>query len=106
MKWVLTIVVASIIAIGPAVAETIFHDSAGRVTGKARIDGNSVTHFYDPAGRVTGKARTDANGTTTFYDGAGRVTGRAQRRWRRARQRADVLRDLVNRGRDGRDHNH
>jgi hypothetical protein len=32
-----------------------FHDAAGRVTGKARIDSNGVTTFTDAAGRVTGK---------------------------------------------------
>lgn len=97
MKRLLAIVGALIIAVGPAVAETIFHDAAGRVTGKAGTDANGTTTFYDAAERVTGNARTDGNGVTHFHDGAGRVTGRAQRRWRRAHQRARVLRDLGDR---------
>lgn len=38
-------------------AVTIFHDHAGRVTGKARTDSNGVTTYYDAAGKVVGKSR-------------------------------------------------
>jgi YD repeat-containing protein len=65
---------------GTAVAQSstrIFHDSAGRVTGRARNDRNGVTTFHDAAGRVTGKARTE-NGTTRHYDAAGRAVGKVR----------------------------
>jgi len=55
---------------------SVFHDAAGRVTGKATTR-NGATTFYDSAGRVTGKTRTNAEGTTTFYDAAAHVTGKA-----------------------------
>jgi YD repeat-containing protein len=36
-----------------------------------------TTIFHDAAGRVTGKARTNVDGSTTYYDAAGRVTSKA-----------------------------
>lgn len=38
-------------------AVTIFHDHAGRVTGKARTDSNGVTTYCDAARKVVGKSR-------------------------------------------------
>jgi YD repeat-containing protein len=36
-----------------------------------------TTTFHDSSGRVTGRAKTDTNGTTTYYDASGRVVGKA-----------------------------
>jgi hypothetical protein len=40
-------------------AATIFHDHAGRVTGKARTDSNGVTTYHDAAGKVLRKSRPE-----------------------------------------------
>ena len=73
-----TVALGFALATSTAMAQTTtFHDRAGRVTGKARIDANGTTGFYDATGRFTGRARTEANGNTTYYDAAGRVTGKA-----------------------------